>query len=124
MLDLVAGHIRREVGHVAKDPEDFLVPQADVVQERDDRESAHVGHVLVVLNLGQEVVHARWETGDAHLPDVLGLERRLLRLEDAADLREVSFERREDVVVDRQREALLDVPLDRVPHDAERFLPA
>src|SRR3989442_11641915 len=124
VLDLVAGHIRREVGNVAEDPKDFLVPEADVVQERDDSDSSLVGPVAVFLNTGQEVVEACWETGDAHLPDVLGLERRLLRLEDAADLREVSLERREDVVVDRQREALLDVSLDRVPHDAERFLPA
>ena len=123
VLDLVLRHIGREIRHVPEDAEDFLVAQADVMEERDDREAPHVGHVLVVLDLGQEVVHARWESGDADFPDVLGLERRLLRLEDAADLREVSFECREDVVVDRQREALLDVSLDRVPHDAERLRP-
>src|SRR5439155_17004407 len=36
------------------DPEDFLVAQADVMEERDDREAPHVGHVLVVLDLRSE----------------------------------------------------------------------
>src|SRR2546427_12761409 len=61
VLDLVASHIRREVGHVAEDPKDLLVPQADVMEERDDREAPHVWYVLVVLDLGQEEEHARWE---------------------------------------------------------------
>src|SRR6266540_2380619 len=81
VLDLVARHVRGKVWHVPEDPEDLLVAQPDVMEERDDREAAHVRHVLVVLDLREEVVHARREAGDAHLADVCRLEGRLLRLE-------------------------------------------
>src|SRR3989441_11877408 len=84
------------------------------MEERDDREAAHVRDVLVVLDLGEQVVHARWEPRDADLPDVLRLERRLLRLQDPADLTEVRPECRDDVVVHGEGQAFLDVPLDRV----------
>src|SRR3989442_1580796 len=86
VLNLILRHVGREIRHVPEDAEDLLVPQADVVEKRDDRETAHVRDVLVVLDLREEIVHARWEPRDAHLPDVLRLEGRLLRLEDAPDL--------------------------------------
>src|SRR3989454_1082416 len=115
--------VGREIRHVPEDAEDLLVPQVDVVEKRDDRETAHVRDVLVVLDLREEIVHARWEPRDAHLPDVLRLEGRLLRLEDAPDLPEVRAEGGDDVVVHRKRKAFLDVPLNRVPHDPERLGP-
>src|SRR5213592_3605564 len=120
VLDLVLRDVRGEVWDVSEDAEDFLVAQADVMEERDDREAAHVRDVLVVLDLREEVVHAWRESGDAHLPDVLRLERRLLRLEDSSDLPEVRPKRGDDVVVHGKGKALLDVPLDCVPHDAQR----
>src|SRR5205814_931148 len=95
-----------------------------VMEERDDREAAHVRDILVVLDLREQIVHARREAGDAHLPDVLGLEGCLLRLEESADFREVGLERRDDVVVHREGQALLDVPLDGIPQDPERLLTA
>src|SRR6058998_3705765 len=123
VLDLVLRDVRREVRHVSEDAEDLLVAQADVMEERDDREAAHVRHVLVVLDLREEVVHAGREARDAHLPDVLRLECRLLRLEDAPDLPEVRSEGGDDVVVHRKRKAFFDVPLDRVAHHPERLGP-
>src|SRR6266704_6387982 len=123
VFDLVLRDVGGEVRHVPEDPEDLLVAQADVMEERDDREAAHVRHVFVVLDLREEVVHARREAGDAHLADVFRFEGRFLCHEHPADLRKVAAERRLDVVVDRKREALLDVPLDRVPHDPQRLLP-
>src|SRR2546427_12426543 len=99
VLDLILRHVRGEVRDVSEDAEDLLVPEADVMEERDDRETAHVRDVLVVLDLREEIVHARWEPRDAHLPDVLRLEGRLLRLEDATDLPEVRAEGGADVVV-------------------------
>src|SRR3989337_94218 len=47
VVDLVFRHVGREIGHVPEDPEDLLVAQADVMQERDNREAAHVRDVLV-----------------------------------------------------------------------------
>src|SRR5436309_993348 len=81
VLDLILRHVRGEVWDVPEDAEDLLVPQADVMEECDDRETAHVRDVLVVLDLREQVVHARREPRDADLPDVLRLERRLLRLQ-------------------------------------------
>ena len=121
MLNLILRHVGREVRHVPEDAEDLLVPQADVMEEGDDREAAHVRDVLVVLDLREEVVHARREPGDAHLPDVFRLERRLLRLQDPANLAEVRPERRDDVFVHREGQAFLDVPLNRVSHDSKRL---
>src|SRR6266545_4069811 len=92
VLDLIARHVRGEVRHVPKDPEDLLVAQSDVMEERDDREAAHVRHVLVVLDLGEQVVHARREAGDAHLADVFRFERRLLDFEYRSDLFELGLE--------------------------------
>src|SRR3989442_2670641 len=123
VLNLILRHVGREIRHVPEDAEDLLVPQADVVEKRDDRETAHVRDVLVVLDLREEIVHARWEPRDAHLPDVLRLEGLLLRLEDAPELPKVLPEGGDDVVVHRKRKAFLDVPLNRVPHDPERLGP-
>src|SRR5437870_4020786 len=99
VLDLILRHVRGEVWDVPEDAEDLLVAQADVMEECDDRETAHVRDVLVVLDLREQVVHARREPRDADLPDVLRLERRLLRLQDPADLTEVRPECGDDVVV-------------------------
>src|SRR3989442_13123005 len=97
VLDLILRHVRGEVRDVSEDAEDLLVPEADVMEERDDRETAHVRDVLVVLDLREQVVHARREPRDAHLPDVFRLVRRLLRLQDATDLAEVRSGWRYDV---------------------------
>src|SRR5947199_8736992 len=74
VLDLVLRDVRGEVWDVSEDAEDFLVSQADAMEERDEREPAHVRDLLVVLVLGQQVVPARWEPRDADLPDVFRLE--------------------------------------------------
>src|SRR5438093_5917020 len=123
VLDLILRHVRGKVWDVPEDAEDLLVAQADVMEECDDRETAHVRDVLVVLDLREQVVHARREPRDTDLPDVLRLERRLLRLQDPADLTEVRPECRDDVVVHGEGQAFLDVPLDRVSHDSKRLGP-
>src|SRR2546427_9439794 len=58
VLNLVLRHVGREIRHVPEDAEDLLVAHADVMEECEDRETAHVRDVLVVLELREQVVHA------------------------------------------------------------------
>src|SRR3989454_6236890 len=55
VLNLILRHVGREIRHVPEDAEDLLVPQADVVEKRDDRETAHVRDVLVVLDCARRL---------------------------------------------------------------------
>src|SRR2546422_11613302 len=79
VLDLVLRDVRGEGWDVSEDAEDLLVAQADVMEERDDREAADVRVVLVVLELREQVAHARRGRRGRERPAVLPLARRVLR---------------------------------------------
>src|SRR3990172_7289762 len=104
VLDLVLRDVDGEVGDVAEELEDLLVGEAQGVEEGDDGEAAHVRHVLVCLDVREDLLHARREVVDVALPQVLPAEPRLALDEGLPEVPDLVRERRLDLPGDLEPE--------------------